>query len=157
MRMAAAAATIAACVLVSFAASGNDETPLPRLSAIIGASAPQQLTDFATDKQTGGGKPGAGAGGNDSCQWANDNECDDPDIGTGACTLGTDYSDCRRLREGREDDSCRWARDGECDEPGFGTGACVQGSDRTDCGAISWMRNQGTCLRRPITGWRSSP
>lgn len=24
--------------------------------------------------------------GNDTCQWANDGECDDPGIGTGACT-----------------------------------------------------------------------
>ena len=79
--------------------------------------------------------------GNDSCRWANDNECDHPGIGTGACTDGTDYSDCRALIEG-ENDSCRWARDGECDEPNFGTGACVQGTDQTDCGAISWMRNQ---------------
>lgn len=91
-------------------------------------------------KQSVGGKPPQR--GNDSCRWANDNECDDPDIGTGACELGTDYSDCRRLREGREDNSCRWANDGECDEPNFGTGACVQGSDRTDCGDVSWMRNQ---------------
>ena len=80
-------------------------------------------------------------GASDSCRWANDNECDEPDIGTGACALRTDYSDCRALREG-EDDSCRWANDGECDEPNFGTGACVQGTDRTDCGAIAWLRNQ---------------
>lgn len=80
-------------------------------------------------------------GGNDSCRWAHDNECDDPGIGTGACPQGTDYSDCRALIEG-ENDSCRWARDGECDEPNFGTGACTQGTDQTDCGAISWMRNQ---------------
>lgn len=146
MRMAATAATIAACVLVSFAASGS-QNPFPRVSAAIsGASTPDQIAELVPEKQTGGVKPGAGAGGpargDDSCQWANDNECDDPDIGTGACRLGTDFSDCRRMRAGAEDDSCRWARDGECDEPNFGTGACVQGSDRTDCGDVSWMRNQ---------------
>lgn len=79
--------------------------------------------------------------GGDSCQWANDRECDEPDIGTGACALNTDFSDCRAIRQG-EDDSCQWANDGECDEAHFGTGACVQGTDRTDCAGASWMRNQ---------------
>ncbi|GAM96420.1 putative protease ydgD [alpha proteobacterium U9-1i] len=83
---------------------------------------------------------GVSGGGDDSCQWANDRECDDPDIGTGACRMGTDVSDCRAMRAG-DDDSCRWARDGECDDPNFGTGACVQGTDRTDCGQVSWLRN----------------
>lgn len=95
-------------------------------------------------------KPGSGpaadrGGGDDSCRWANDNECDDPDIGTGACTLGTDRSDCQYLRNG-EADACRWARDGECDEPGLGTGACVQGSDLTDCGPVADLRfRNDTC------------
>ena len=84
-----------------------------------------------------GGKPGAA--GQDACRWANDHECDEPDIGTGACPMRTDYSDCRFLREG-ETDACQWARDGECDEPGFGTGACVMGSDRTDCGNVRHLR-----------------
>jgi len=145
MRLAAAAATIAACVLVSFAVNGQDNSgPSTQLTSIIGGNT-FDISNAPTisGKQTAP-KPGGGArpGGNDSCRWANDNECDDPDIGTGACTLGTDYSDCRRIRENREDDSCRWARDGECDEPNFGTGACVQGADRTDCGDIAWMRNQ---------------
>jgi len=102
-------------------------------------------SSFAVEagKQRSPGKPpGARPSGNDTCRWANDNECDDPDIGTGACAMGTDFSDCRRLRAGTDDDSCRWAHDGECDEPNFGTGACVQGTDRTDCGAVAWMRNQ---------------
>jgi protease YdgD len=138
--MAAAAATIAACVLVSVAVSGRDDTTGRRFE-IVGASTAARPT--AIGKQTQPSKPGGAApAGNDTCRWANDNECDDPDIGTGACPMGTDYSDCRRLRAGTEDDSCRWARDGECDEPAFGTGACVQGSDRTDCGEIAWMRNQ---------------
>jgi protease YdgD len=146
MRIAAVAATIAACVLVSVAVGGGDDASFTRLSAISGASTPTQFANLEAEKQTGDGKPGAGAApaqqGNDSCRWANDNECDDPDIGTGACPMGTDASDCRRIRAGIEDDSCRWARDNECDEPGFGTGACVQGTDRTDCGEITWMRNQ---------------
>ncbi|MEQ1708285.1 MAG: trypsin-like serine protease [Terricaulis sp.] len=131
MRILAAAAIIALSVLVALMASANSG-----LSSFQSVTA---FTSLATDKQTNGVKPTRR--GNDSCRWANDNECDDPDIGTGACRLGTDDSDCRALRNG-ENDSCRWARDGECDEPNFGTGACVQGTDRTDCGQISWMRNQ---------------
>ena len=76
----------------------------------------------------------------DTCRWANDGECDDPTIGTGACDQGTDYSDCWRIAEGVEDDSCQWANDGECDEPGFGTGACTQATDLSDCGAIIDLR-----------------
>ena len=80
--------------------------------------------------------------GDDSCQWANDNECDEPGFGTGACPAGTDYSDCWRIMQGVEDDSCQWARDGECDEPNFGTGACTQGTDLTDCGDVIHLRFQ---------------
>ena len=89
-------------------------------------------------------KPGgpAGVGGDDSCQYANDGECDEPGSGTGACRAGTDYSDCWRILSGQEDESCEWARDNECDEPGFGTGACTQGTDLTDCGDVSHMRFQ---------------
>ncbi|ANP45487.1 hypothetical protein ATE48_05925 [Candidatus Viadribacter manganicus] len=101
--------------------------------------------------QRQGAKPEP-SGGNDACRWANDNECDEPNIGTGACSAGTDRSDCARIISGREDDSCRWARDGECDEPNFGTGACVQGTDRTDCGDIAWMRNQTDACETAFNG-----
>lgn len=93
-------------------------------------------------------KPGARPGpasqvrGDDSCRWANDFECDEPGVGTGACSPGTDYSDCWRVMSGVEDDSCQWANDGECDEPRFGTGACTQATDATDCGAVSHLRFQ---------------
>lgn len=83
--------------------------------------------------------PQGQGGGDDSCQWANDNECDDPEIGTGACRRGTDRTDCQYLING-EQDACQWANDGECDEPGIGTGACINGSDRTDCGAVAQLR-----------------
>ena len=83
---------------------------------------------------------GDARGEDDSCRWANDRECDDPGLGTGACTQGTDRSDCARLRSGVDDDSCQWAHDGECDEPQFGTNACVQGTDRSDCGDVSQLR-----------------
>jgi protease YdgD len=131
MRLVLIAAIVGACLGASHLVSQADPQPL--------APAAAQAADPLAAKQ-GRVKPQRQVG-NDSCRWAHDNECDDPDIGTGACPLGTDVSDCRALREG-ENDSCRWARDGECDEPNFGTGACVQGTDRTDCGAISWMRNQ---------------
>lgn len=134
MRLLAGATTIAACLFAAHLATASGLVS----ASDISVRAP------AVEKQSVPRKPG-GAGapqrGNDTCRWARDNECDDPDIGTGACTMGTDYSDCRHLREG-ENDSCRFARDGECDEPNFGTGACTQGTDRTDCGEISWMRNQ---------------
>jgi protease YdgD len=151
MRMAAAAATIAACVLVSLAVEPRDGAPSAHFSNIVGASTPSRIIDV--DKQAVRTKPGASGApvGNDSCRWANDHECDDPDIGTGACTQGTDYSDCRAMRAG-DDDSCQWARDGECDEPNFGTGACTQATDRTDCGAIAWMRNQNDSCATSFNG-----
>lgn len=158
MRLAAAAATIAACVLVSVAVGESDPgSPPSHLMNIIGANAfDAERAPPIAGKQTG--KPGAGApAGNDSCRWANDGECDDPDIGTGACTQGTDATDCRRIRSGREDDSCRWARDRECDEPRFGTGACAQGTDRTDCGEIAWLRNQTDACATSFNGVCEEP
>jgi len=157
MRLAAAAATIAACVLVSVAV-GEGPALSPHLRDVVGANAfDANFAPVISGKQTGAGKPGGGPGGNDSCQWANDGECDDPDIGTGACTQGTDYSDCHRIRERREDDSCRWARDRECDEPRFGTGACTQGTDRTDCGDIAWLRNQNDACATSFNGVCEEP
>jgi protease YdgD len=145
MRFLAAAATIAACMAFAHAA---DLSP-----AHLGAAAP-------AEKQTTPPKPSGAAapvrGGNDSCRHARDRECDEPDIGTGACTMGTDFSDCRALRAG-DNDSCRWANDGECDEPHFGTGACTQGTDRTDCGAIAWMRNQTDSCATAFNGACEEP
>ncbi|MEQ8403640.1 MAG: trypsin-like serine protease [Oceanicaulis sp.] len=91
-------------------------------------------------------KPGAPPG-NDTCQYANDGECDEPGLGTGACRAGADHSDCWRIATGQEDDSCQFANDGECDEPGFGTGACTQGTDRSDCGDVAHLRfRDDSCL-----------
>lgn len=148
MRVLVAAALIALSVAVSFAFSALDSgfgfgssAPEVQIASIQGATPFNARNAAPIDKQNANIKPPRGRGGDDSCRWANDNECDDPDIGTGACRMGTDYSDCRALREG-ENDSCRWARDGECDEPNIGTGACVQATDRTDCGALANLRNQ---------------
>lgn len=106
-------------------------------------------------------KPGAGAGngynGTDTCQWANDGECDDPGIGTGACEQGTDYSDCWRIATSVEDNSCRWANDGECDEPGFGTGACTQATDLADCGDIIHLRFRNDSCETAFDGVCNEP
>lgn len=144
MRFLAAAATIAACIVTAHVA---DLSP----PSVAAAFAQKQTS---TPKPPGGAAPARA--GNDSCRHARDRECDEPDIGTGACTMGTDYSDCRALREG-DNDSCRWARDGECDEPHFGTGACTQGTDRTDCGAIAWMRNQTDSCATAFNGTCEEP
>jgi protease YdgD len=151
MRILAAAAIIALSVLFSLMVNARDHR---RVTTGISGASPISLDAGAvSDKQTGN-KPLRQ--GNDSCRWAHDNECDDPGIGTGACPLGTDYSDCRALREG-ENDSCRWARDGECDEPHLGTGACVQGTDRTDCGDIAWMRNENDNCATAFNGACEAP
>jgi protease YdgD len=157
MRLAAAGAVIAACLAASFAIGGSPKTAPVRTSADMFGATPISF-DVApvAQKQTRAPKPPR-SGGNDTCRWANDNECDEPDIGTGACTAGTDRSDCIRIRENREDDSCRWARDGECDEPAFGTGACVQGTDRTDCGEIAWLRNQTDACTTAFNGVCEEP
>ena len=64
-----------------------------------------------------------------SCQYANDGECDEPGTwaggsasGIAACSSGTDYTDCNN--------ACRYRNDGECDEPRF----CGTGTDCRDCG-----------------------
>lgn len=93
----------------------------------------------------------------DTCRWANDGECDDPGIGTGACTQGTDYSDCWRIAEGVEDNSCRWANDNECDEPGFGTGACTQATDLADCGPMIELRFRNDSCETAFDGVCNEP
>ncbi|WP_461473164.1 trypsin-like serine peptidase, partial [Pararhodobacter sp.] len=89
-----------------------------------------------------------------TCQWANDAECDEARYGgTGACPSGTDANDCRAeaaawqrlmaavpgdLRARLGDDTCRWANDLECDDATFGgTGACPAGTDASDCRAMA--------------------
>ncbi len=105
------------------------------------------------------GKPASDANyrGDDSCQWANDGECDDPGLGTGACSQGTDYSDCWRIATGVEDDSCQHANDGECDEPRLGTGACTQATDTTDCGDVAYLRFQNDSCTTAFDGVCNEP
>lgn len=108
-------------------------------------------------KPEGGAAPSRRYTGTDTCRWANDGECDDPGIGTGACQQGTDYSDCWRLVEGVEDNTCRWANDGECDEPGFGTGACTQATDLADCGDIIHLRFRNDSCETAFDGVCNEP
>jgi protease YdgD len=69
----------------------------------------------------------------DSCEWSGDGECDEPGFGTGACTQGTDRTDCGDVTALRfRNDSCATAFDGVCDEP-QGTGLCAARTDRSDC------------------------
>jgi protease YdgD len=134
MRLVRIALTIAAVAAAFGAAAAAADEPPRRLSL-------EEISRFLRQAHVKPPKPGASMSPRDSdtCQWAHDFECDEPDIGTGACPLHTDYSDCRFLRDGETDD-CQWAADGECDEPGLGTGACTQGTDRTDCAAIVNLR-----------------
>ncbi len=96
-----------------------------------------------------GGDRNSGSGiefGDDSSQWSNDGECDDPRFeGPGVADvlleedLGRDATDCRTLFENGQislvtidggatdssgiefgDDSSQWSNDGECDDPRFG-------------------------------------
>lgn len=95
--------------------------------------------------------------GDDSCRWANDRECDDPDFGgTGACERGTDASDCRAMAIGG-DNTCRWADDNECDEPGIGTGVCISGTDTNDCRAVAFLRNRTNSCETSLNGICEEP
>lgn len=78
----------------------------------------------------------------DTCDYANDNECDEERYGgQGYCDAGTDTTDCTLLHAGIADDSCTFANDNECDEYRFnGTGSCQDGSDTSDCTAFQAQR-----------------
>ena len=75
----------------------------------------------------------------DTCEYAQDNECDEARYGgQGFCEDGTDTTDCTLLSQGISNDSCSFANDNECDEYRYnGTGACQDGSDTNDCAA--WL------------------
>ena len=114
---------------------------------------------LATAKDTAG--PDTADGdidfGDDSGNWANDGECDDPRFGdTLTNHLRADATDCRTAYEAGDvtyapdadagaavaiegdidfgDDSGNWANDGECDDPRFGgTLSSHLRADATDC------------------------
>ena len=74
---------------------------------------------------------GDGGGGNmaNSCEYAHDGTCDEPEY----CERGTDSADCDggdRDRDRRNmANSCEYAHDGTCDEPEY----CERGTDTADC------------------------
>ena len=100
--------------------------------------------------------------GDNSSQWSNDGECDDPRfIGEGMASqllaqdIARDATDCQTLFDAGNiaiinasnldfgDDASRWPNDGECDDPRFaGEGSSVKpdprdfGHDATDCQAL---------------------
>lgn len=76
--------------------------------------------------------PGAVLAQDNSCQWANDGECDEGRYGGGAyCADGTDTADCARIAATAV---CEYAFDYECDEARHGgTGFCPSGTDAFDC------------------------
>lgn len=154
MRWMAAAAAVAACVAVSFAVNAEENGAARPIGVLVASTA---IGAPHGGKQDQGKKPGETAPVTDSCRWAYDNECDEPVIGSGACTSGTDTSDCRRLHAGSDDDSCRWAHDRECDEPRLGTGACAQGTDLSDCGDLTSLRNQSDSCAAAFNGACDEP
>jgi len=70
-----------------------------------------------------------------SCQWAFDGECDEPNI----CSAGTDTADCDA--NPNNPNSCQWAFDGECDEPNL----CPRGSDTADCSSGGQAAGANSC------------
>ena len=109
--------------------------------------------------------------GDDSGEYANDGDCDDPRFEGSRTTMlgapGTDAADCRALweqgliapraplNEGLGapdfgDDSGQFANDGECDDPRFeGPGASSVGTERTDATDCSAAWAAGTITLAP--------
>jgi hypothetical protein len=97
-----------------------------------------------------------------TCQYANDGECDDgrPGAHTSACPYGSDCNDCGyaaqqsyqgggyQQQTGGCYDSCQHARDGECDDgrPGAHTSLCAYGTDCTDCQGGGVYYQGGSCI-----------
>ncbi len=75
-------------------------------------------------------------GNDDSCEYANDSQCDE---GTAYCLDGTDCTDCGTCGN---DDSCVYANDSQCDE---GSAYCVDGTDCTDCGNCGDLVDRAAC------------
>lgn len=76
----------------------------------------------------------------DSCTFANDNECDDGGVNSqySVCAFGSDCSDCG-IRSACED-VCADANDGVCDDggpndPTSSNSLCDRGTDCADCGS----------------------
>ena len=110
-------------------------TPCPPNTVSLPSSSVE--TDCACDSgYTGpdGGPCRADGACDDSCQWANNGECDDPTwpvYDTSLCDPGTDCTDCKPC-----EDTCSYANNGQCDdstEPVYDYDLCDPGTDCTDC------------------------
>ncbi len=90
---------------------------------------------------------GAGAQCSNTCNSANDGECDDggPGAQYSVCAFGTDCNDCgprsggasqQPASSGQCSNTCNSAHDGECDDggPGAQYSVCALGTDCGDCG-----------------------
>ena len=104
-----------------------------------------------------GGLGGALAG-PDSCEYANDGECDEPNL----CDVGTDTTDCGGIAAptlGQQStgdaprphgpNHCASARDGTCDEPN----RCPPDTDTDDCRVIPVLFDRGTDHTGTPLGW----
>jgi len=83
-------------------------------------------TSDCTAGSGSGSGSGSGAAEDNSCAYANNDICNEPNI----CFPGTDTADCP--------DSCLHANNGYCDEPGHANydnagATCAAGTDTTDC------------------------
>ena len=82
-------------------------------------------------------------GGNNSCEYAFDGDCDEPGRGTGLCAAKTDASDCAIRNPGPN--SCQFAHDGQCGHPGVGTGVCPPSTDVADCQSVASRGGANSC------------
>lgn len=89
--------------------------------------------------QASPGVQGGGARCTNTCQYANDDDCDDGGERslTGLCEFGTDCNDCGSRTMVACTNSCQYARDGECDDGGSSSlhAVCALGTDCADCGS----------------------
>ena len=82
-------------------------------------------------------------GGNNSCEYAFDGDCDEPGRGTGLCAPRTDTRDCAVRNPGPN--SCQFARDGQCGHPGVGSGVCPPSTDVADCQSVAALGGANSC------------
>ena len=112
------------------------------------------------------GTPAAN-GCNNTCNTANDNECDDggPNSLYDVCALGTDCADCGLRTPGAAvppgsngvpaangcDNTCNTSNDNECDDGGPDSlySVCALGTDCADCGPRPPVGGVGTAIPVP--------
>ena len=107
--------------------------------ADCGPRPPQQ----ESSSNSGSGNNSSGMICSNTCQHANDGDCDDGGPGSDydLCDYGTDCNDCGERPPLHNDeiictDTCQHAKDGDCDDggPGSDYDLCDYGTDCSDCG-----------------------